>query len=106
MSQTFNPYLPATEYIPDGEPYVFGDRVYLYGSHDRFNAPIILYGKIMFAGQHPLPIFPIGDTRVWSIIKIRIQRTDGGFICSLHRMLRSERTADITCIMPLILWGS
>ncbi len=40
MSQTFNPYLPATEYIPDGEPYVFGDRVYLYGSHDRFNAPI------------------------------------------------------------------
>lgn len=38
--QTFNPYLPANEYIPDGEPRVFGDRVYVYGSHDRFNAPI------------------------------------------------------------------
>lgn len=29
-----NPFLPLTEYIPDGEPHVFGDRVYLYGSHD------------------------------------------------------------------------
>ena len=36
----FNPYLPSWEYIPDGEPYVFGDRVYVYGSHDRLNAPI------------------------------------------------------------------
>ena len=30
-----NPYLPEWEYIPDGEPHVFGNRVYLYGSHDR-----------------------------------------------------------------------
>ncbi len=30
-----NPFLPGWEYIPDGEPYVFGDRVYLYGSHDN-----------------------------------------------------------------------
>lgn len=29
-----NPYLPGWEYIPDGEPRVFGDRVYIYGSHD------------------------------------------------------------------------
>lgn len=29
------PFLPPGEYIPDGEPRVFGDRVYLYGSHDR-----------------------------------------------------------------------
>lgn len=26
--QAFNPYLPSFEYIPDGEPYVFGGRVY------------------------------------------------------------------------------
>jgi hypothetical protein len=32
-----NPYLPSWEYIPDGEPRVFGDRVYIYGSHDRKN---------------------------------------------------------------------
>lgn len=35
--QVFNPYLPLWEYVPDGEPHVFGDRVYVYGSHDRFN---------------------------------------------------------------------
>jgi len=35
--QGLNPYLPSWEYIPDGEPHVFGDRVYVYGSHDRFN---------------------------------------------------------------------
>ncbi len=35
--QGFNPYLPSWEYIPDGEPYVFNGRVYVYGSHDSFN---------------------------------------------------------------------
>ncbi len=35
--QAFNPYLPSWEYIPDGEPRLFNGRVYVYGSHDRFN---------------------------------------------------------------------
>ncbi|MBQ7353837.1 MAG: family 43 glycosylhydrolase [Clostridia bacterium] len=35
MNQIFNPFLPLNEYIPDGEPHVFGDRVYVYGSHDK-----------------------------------------------------------------------
>ncbi len=30
-----NPYLSNCEYIPDGEPRVFGNRVYIYGSHDK-----------------------------------------------------------------------
>ena len=34
--QAFNPYLPSWEYVPDGEPRIFGDRLYVYGSHDRF----------------------------------------------------------------------
>ncbi len=40
MAQVFNPYLPSWEYVPDGEPYVFDGRVYVYGSHDRFGAPM------------------------------------------------------------------
>lgn len=36
-TQCYNPYLPLWEYVPDGEPHVFGDRVYIYGSHDRFD---------------------------------------------------------------------
>lgn len=35
--QALNPVLPTYEYVPDGEPYVFGDRIYVYGSHDQFN---------------------------------------------------------------------
>ncbi|MBR2444974.1 MAG: family 43 glycosylhydrolase [Clostridia bacterium] len=35
MKQIYNPFLPLCEYIPDGEPHVFGDRVYVYGSHDK-----------------------------------------------------------------------
>ena len=33
-----NPLFPLNEYIPDGEAHVFGDRVYLYGSHDAENS--------------------------------------------------------------------
>lgn len=34
--QMINPYMPSWEYVPDGEPHVFGDRLYIYGSHDKF----------------------------------------------------------------------
>ena len=33
-NQGMNPILPLDAYIPDGEPHVFGDRLYLFGSHD------------------------------------------------------------------------
>ncbi len=33
--QAYNPFLPLNVYIPDGEPHVFGDRVYLFGSQDK-----------------------------------------------------------------------
>jgi len=35
LKQVYNPYLPLGEYVPDGEPHVFGDRVYIFGSHDK-----------------------------------------------------------------------
>jgi len=35
MKQVFNPFLPLYEYIPDGEPHIFNNRVYLFGSHDK-----------------------------------------------------------------------
>lgn len=40
MRQVFNPYLPSYEYIPDGEPRVFDGRLYIYGSHDRFDGEV------------------------------------------------------------------
>lgn len=33
--QVYNPYLPFWETIPDAEPHVFGNRLYIYGSHDK-----------------------------------------------------------------------
>lgn len=40
MEYGFNPYLPSYEYVPDGEPHVFGDRIYIYGSHDKAGSEI------------------------------------------------------------------
>ena len=36
--QAYNPFLPIDTYIPDGEPHIFGDRIYLFGSHDKEGA--------------------------------------------------------------------
>lgn len=67
-----NPYLPEHEYIPDGEPRVFGDRIYIYGSHDIagsdefcdfvlkcWSAPVSDPGQWVCHGD----IFRIRDTR-------------------------------------------
>ena len=37
VKQAVNPYLPSWEYVPDAEPHIFDGRLYIYGSHDRFN---------------------------------------------------------------------
>ena len=54
-----NPYLPSWEYIPDGEPYVFGDRVYIYGSHDFYN------GYVFCMGDYVCWSAPIDDLGNW-----------------------------------------
>ncbi len=35
--QVMNPYMPLSEHVPDGEPHVFGNRIYVFGSHDMEN---------------------------------------------------------------------
>lgn len=40
LEQNLNPYMASWEYTPDGEPYLFGDRVYVYGSHDMFGGDV------------------------------------------------------------------
>ena len=41
--QAFNPYLPGWEYIPDGEPHIFGDRVHIWFT--RFVRSTLFYLK-------------------------------------------------------------
>lgn len=48
QKQVFNPYLPEGLYLPDCEPHVFGGRVYLYGSHDKFGSSRYCSGNYQF----------------------------------------------------------
>lgn len=72
--QAYNPYLPSYEYIPDGEPHVFGDRVYIYGSHDKFN------GISFCLNDYVCWSAPIDNLAVWryeGVILRRCQDPDG-----------------------------
>lgn len=57
--QVFNPFLPLDEYIPDGEPHIFGDRVYLYGSHDKEG------GETFCMGDYTVYSAPVDDLSDW-----------------------------------------
>ena len=58
--QAMNPYLPSWEYVPDGEPHVFGDRLYLFGSHDRFG------GKGFCENDYVCWSAPVDDLSDWT----------------------------------------
>lgn len=66
----FNPYLPGYEYIPDGEPYVFGDRVYIYGSHDESQSTNFCTGDYVCWSA---PVDDLGDWRYEGVIYKKTQ---------------------------------
>ncbi len=68
--QAFNPYLPSWEYVPDGEPYVFNNRVYVYGSHDFFN------GVAFCPGDYVSWSAPVDDLGNWTYEGVSYRRSD------------------------------
>lgn len=68
--QALNPYLPSWEYIPDGEPYVFGDRVYVYGSHDYYN------GHVFCLGDYVCWSAPTDDLGNWRYEGVIYEKTE------------------------------
>ncbi|MPM05319.1 Xylosidase/arabinosidase [bioreactor metagenome] len=68
--QAFNPFLPSNEYIPDGEPHVFGDRAYLYGSHDRFG------GKLFCLNDYVCWSAPVDDLSSWRCEGVIYRKSD------------------------------
>jgi arabinoxylan arabinofuranohydrolase len=68
--QGLNPYLPSWEYIPDAEPYVFNDRVYVYGSHDRFN------GHVYCLNDYVCWSAPVEDLSDWRYEGVIYKKTD------------------------------
>ena len=69
MKQIYNPFLPSYEYIPDGEPHVFGDRVYLFGSHDRFG------GDSFCMNDYVCWSAPTNDLKSWRFEGVIYRRT-------------------------------
>lgn len=68
--QVYNPYLPSYEYIPDGEPRVFGERLYIYGSHDRFG------GNYYCENDYVCWSAPLSDLSDWKYEGVIFQHTD------------------------------
>lgn len=65
-----NPYLPFDTYIPDGEPHVFGDRLYLYGSHDIANQ------NQFCPGDYAVYSCPVNNLTNWRFDGVSYHRTD------------------------------
>lgn len=68
--QAYNPYLPSWEYIPDGEPYVFDGRVYVYGSHDLYN------GYVFCMGDYVCWSAPVEDLADWRYEGVIYRKTE------------------------------
>jgi arabinoxylan arabinofuranohydrolase len=85
MKQAFNPYLPAYEYVPDGEPYVFGDRVYVYGSHDEAHGTFYCTGD--YVGWSA-PVDDLGDWHYEGVIYKKNQ--DPANLDSTHVMFAPD----------------
>lgn len=60
MNPIYNPYLPAWEFVPDGEPHIFNDRLYIYGSHDRYG------GEIYCEAPYTVWSAPLSDLSDWT----------------------------------------
>lgn len=93
--QVFNPYLPSYEYVPDGEPHVFGDRVYIYGSHDCFNS------NEFCANDYVCWSAPVDDLSDWRYEGVIWKKTDDPesppsfFLPCTRLTLCRARTGDI-----------
>ena len=81
----FNPCLPENEYIPDGEPYVFNGRLYVYGSHDRFNASIFCMNDYVCWSA---PVTDLGDWKYEGVIYSK--RQDPGNRLGFHLLFAPD----------------
>lgn len=68
-----NPYLPSWEYVPDGEPHVFENRLYVYGSHDRAHGTT--YCEEDYVGWSA-PLSDLGDWKYEGVIYRKDQDGD------------------------------
>ena len=104
--QAFNPYLPSWEYIPDGEPYVFNGRVYVYGSHDFYNGYVFCMGDYVCWSA---PVDDLGNWRYEGVIYKKTQDPENpdGTMCLYALMSQLDQMEDIiysTCLISFRLY--
>ena len=75
VGKCLNPYLPCYEYIPDGEPHVFGDRIYV------LEAMTNLMGRI-YENDYVCWSAPVNDCQTGDMKVLSIRRHK---ICALKR---------------------
>ena len=88
--QAVNPYMPSWEYVPDAEPHVVGDRVYVYGSHDIFN------GLNFCLGDYVCWSAPIDDLGNWRYEGCIYKREQLNFSASTDSLL------SLPIVMPIL----
>lgn len=74
LDRAVNPFLPSYEMVPDGEPRVFGDRVYVYGSHDLNG------GSDFCEGDYVCYSAALYDLNTWRYDGVIYERTQDPFI--------------------------
>lgn len=86
MKKVFNPFLPLDEYIADPEVHVFGDRVYLFGSHDKEGGNV--YCEEGNYVVYSAPVTDLSDWRyegiIYTVVQDPFAKSKGNeiFICS------------------------
>ena len=65
----YNPYLPLLEFVPDGEPHIFGDRLYIFGSHDQ------AHGTQFCPLDYVVYSTPLSDLSDWTYHGISYKKT-------------------------------
>ena len=68
-----NPYVPLWEHIPDGEPHVFGDRVYIFGSHDTFKTRMTGPDYVSWSA-------PVDDITAWRYEGVSFDGGESGYL--------------------------
>ena len=68
-----NSYMGLWEHVPDGEPYVFGDRVYVYGSHDVFESRMCGPNYVVWSA-------PVDDLTDWKYEGISFDGGKSGYL--------------------------
>ena len=73
IAQAVNPYMDLWEHVPDGEPHVFGDRVYVYGSHDVFETRMCGPNYVVWSA-------PVDDLTNWKYEGVSFDGGESGYL--------------------------